>query len=182
MYHVQHLSVNVSSRTKVPIGNMQRPLDTEDILIEKAHYITTELSVAFVGSNSWLQGFKGQYGICGQTWSVNENDVSAVHKQIQDLLKEYKLWNIYNMDETGLYYQKPLDKDLTTRQMSGVKGDKTQITLAFTVNADGSDIHKPLFIGWACRPHCFGRNDGLDLGFDYHWNRKAWMTSKIFEM
>ena len=83
---------------------MQRLLDTEDILIEKAHYITTELSVAFVGSNSWLQRFKGQYGICGQTWSVNENDISAVHKQIQDLLKEYKLWNIYNMDETGLYY------------------------------------------------------------------------------
>ena len=113
---------------------------------------------------------------------MNENDVSAAHKRIQDLLKEYELRNIYNMDETSLCYRKPPDKGLATRQMSGVKGDKTWITLAFTVNADGSDIRKPLFIGQARRPHCFGRNDGSDLGFDYHWNKKAWMTSKIFEM
>ena len=72
------------------------------------------------------------------------------------------------MDETGLYYQKPLDKGLIIRQMSGVKGDKTQITLAFTVNADGSDIHKPLFISQVHRLYCFDRNDGTDLGFDYH--------------
>ena len=99
---------------------------------------------------------------------MNENDVSAAHKQIQDLLKEYELQNIYNMDETSLCYRKPPDKGLATRQMSGVKGDKTRITLAFTVNADRSDIHKPLFIGQACRLHCFGRNDGSDLGFDYY--------------
>ena len=113
---------------------------------------------------------------------MNENDVSAARKWIQDLLKEYELQNIYNMDETSLCYRKPPDKGLATRQMSRVKGDKTQITLAFTVNTGGSDIYKPLFIGWAHRPHCFGRNDGSDLGFDYHWNKKAWMTLKIFKM
>ena len=32
---------------------------------------------------------------------MNENDVSAACKQIQDLLKEYELQNIYNMDEKG---------------------------------------------------------------------------------
>ena len=78
---------------------------------------------------------------------MNENDVSAAHKWIQDLLKEYELRNIYNMDETSLCYRKPPDKGLATRQMSGVKGDKTQITLAFTVNTGGLDICKPLFIG-----------------------------------
>ena len=58
---------------------------TGPVLIEKAHCIATELGVAFVGSNGWLQRFKGWYGICqhhfhGQAWSVNENDVSAACK------------------------------------------------------------------------------------------------------
>ena len=33
---------------------------------------------------------------------MNENDVSAACKWIQDLLKEYELRNIYNMDEKGV--------------------------------------------------------------------------------
>ena len=66
--------------------------------------------------------------------------------------------------------------------MSEVKGDKTWIILVFVVNTDGSDIHKLLFIDWTYRPHCFGRNNGTDLGFGYYWNKKAWITSKIFEM
>ena len=102
--------------------------------------------------------------------------------RIQELLKDYKPCDIYNMDETGLCYRRPPDKGLATKQMSGVKGDKTRITLAFTVNADGSDIRKPLFIGRARRPHCFRKKDGTALGFDYYWNTKAWMTGSIFQM
>ena len=60
---------------------------TGPVLIEKAHHIVIKLSIAFVGSNGWLQGFKVRYGICqhhfhGQAQSVNENNVSAAYKQI----------------------------------------------------------------------------------------------------
>ena len=65
--------------------------------------------------------------------------------------------------------------------MLGIKDDKIQITLTLIVNADGSNIHDPLIISQAHRPHCFERKDGIVLGFDYHWNKKAWMTGDIFE-
>ena len=75
----------------------------------------------------------------------------------------------------------PPDRGLATQQMSGVKGDKTRITLGFTVNADGTDIRPPFIIGHAHKPQCFERKDGSDLGFDYHWNKKAWMTGVLFQ-
>ena len=95
-----------------------------------------------------------------------EKYFELLEKTIRDF--DIPIENIYNMDETGLCYQKPPAKGLATQKMSGVKDDKTWITLAFTVNADGSDIRDPLIIGRAHRPHCFGRNNGTALGFDYH--------------
>ena len=89
---------------------------------------------------------------------------------------------IYNFDETGLYYRMPPDRGLATTQLSGVKGDKTRITLGFIANADGSDIRPPLYIGKARRPHCFKKKDGSSYGFSYYWNKKAWMTGSIFDL
>ena len=98
------------------------------------------------------------------------------------LLKDYDRCNIYNMDETGLFYRMPPDKGLSSKQLSGIKGDKTRITLAFCVNADGSDIREPMFIGHARRPRSFNKQDGYELGFEYYWNKKAWMTGILFQL
>lgn len=73
------------------------------------------------------------------------------------------------------------DRGLSDRKTSGVKGNKTRITYAFTVNADGSDKLPPLIIGKWKRPKAFGRKSGRDLGFLYYSNAKAWMTTVIYQ-
>lgn len=40
----------------------------------------------------------------------------------------------------------------------------------------------PMVIGKSIKPRCFGRIDHKNLPVDYHANKKAWMTSNLFEL
>lgn len=62
-------------------------------------------------SNGWLQSFKDRTGLKelrrhGEAASAKLSTVDQERKRVQDLLKEsgYELREIYNMDETGLFY------------------------------------------------------------------------------
>ncbi|TFK91129.1 DDE-domain-containing protein [Polyporus arcularius HHB13444] len=66
-------------------------------------------------------------------------------------------------------------------QSSGVKGKKTRLTYAFTVNADGSDKLPPLVIGRWKKPRTFGNHSAAQLGFLYRNNAKAWMTTILYQ-
>lgn len=44
-------------------------------------------------------------------------------------IEEYDLKDIYNMDETGLYWKMLPDTTLATEQMSGVKKEKSRISI-----------------------------------------------------
>ena len=59
--------------------------------------------------------------------------------QIRALASEYGPDDIYNMDETALYWRKSISKGLSTSTMSGIKMDKSRISLAFCCNASGRD-------------------------------------------
>jgi hypothetical protein len=63
----------------------------------------------------------------------------------------------------------------------GLKGKKVRLTYAFTVNADGTEKHRPLIIGKAKRPRAFRKKTAAQLGFLYYNNAKAWMTSDIYQ-
>ena len=62
-------------------------------------------------SNGWLGRFKVRYGLRemrrhGEAASADADTVNAERKRIQELIKKhgYQLHDIYNMDETGLFY------------------------------------------------------------------------------
>ncbi len=91
-----------------------------------------------------------------------------------------KTWHLQYGQNCPLL-QMPPDWGLATMQSSGVKEDKTELTFAFCANSDSSDWHPPLIIGHAQKPHCFEKNEGQSLGLDYWFNKKACMTSQIFQ-
>lgn len=137
-------------------------------------------------SNGWLDRFKAQhflkeYQFHEEAGSVSALSISAACARIQNITLRYSQWDIYNMDKTGLYYWMPPDCSLTTRQMSGIKGDKMRILIAFVMNADGSDIWRPLFIEHSQRTCCFIQKEVSDFSFIYFWNKKVWMTGSIFQ-
>ncbi|CDO71465.1 hypothetical protein BN946_scf184909.g59 [Trametes cinnabarina] len=139
-------------------------------------------------SEGWLEAFKARHGLRGikrhgEAGSTELTTVEAERARIQQLIRDhgYQPRDIYNMDETGLFYQMPPDQGLADRALSGVKAKKTQLTYAFTCNADSSDKLPPMVIGKYKKPRPFGGKTGAELGFDYHHNAKAWMTAVLYQ-
>ena len=60
-------------------------------------------------SDGWLEKYKGHTGLKqfkrhGEAGSVSLVDVDKERNRMKDLLQEYEPRNVYNMDETGLFY------------------------------------------------------------------------------
>jgi hypothetical protein len=64
--------------------------------------------------------------------------------------------------------------------MSGKKKDRFRISIALACNAEGDKL-EPFFIGKAAKPRCFKKQTPEQRGFNYRSNKKAWMTSALFE-
>lgn len=138
-------------------------------------------------SNGWYEAFCQRNGFQkytqhGESGSVpiDSPEVQVAVATIKSEIMKYQQKDIYNMDETGLYYNMEPDYTIARQRIEGSKKDKTRLTIAFTCNADGSDRFKPLFIGHAAKPRCFARKTGAQHGFWYFNNTKAWMTGLFF--
>ena len=95
------------------------------MLQEKALVLSYELSYDnFTASNGWLQKFQTRHNIkcavlSGEAADVPENVVNYWLKRICDVIQGYELENIFNCDETGMFYQ----RILLSRSLCA-KGDK----------------------------------------------------------
>ncbi|KAI1006655.1 hypothetical protein K3495_g1559 [Podosphaera aphanis] len=163
---------------------------TGDLLRQKwKHYATNfqeDGAEELKPSGGWLNSIKARTGLKqvrrhGEGESMNINDVYLEIARLRELLCNYGPKDIFNMDETGLFYALPPSKGLSTnKNAKGNKAAKTRLTHAFTCNADGSESLKPILIGKALKLRCFKKKTGKKLGFYYRSNHTAWMTSEIF--
>ena len=139
-------------------------------------------------STGWLDGFKNRHQIRkyrrhGEVGAVDNVVVETELKNIREHLKEYDNRDIFNMDETGLFWKMSPDGTLATQQTPGGKHEKARISVNFATNVTGTDKLPPWFIGKAANPRCFGRS-GINIhNFRMVWrfNQKAWMTGRIFK-
>lgn len=86
---------------------------------------------------------------------------------------------IYNADESGLFYRLIPDKTYVAaceKTAPGIKIWKERFTIMLCANADETNKVKPLVIVKAAKPRCFVDFNNL-LGSDQAY---AWMTSSIF--
>jgi len=163
----------------------QNVVITDAVLREKAKQFGGDLGITdFHYSNGWLQRFKGRCGIasqtiCGESAGVDPNVISRGRLQAAQWIKDYALCDVYNLDETGLFYRMPPDRSLTTADKTkGVKKPKDRISVMLCANADGSDKLRPLIIGKTQKPRCF-KQFNPSLYCDYYANKKAWMVNGI---
>lgn len=119
----------------------------------------------FNASDGWLQRFKIRHGvrflkITGEKLSSQPELVDPFKQKLKNLIQEHHLSNhqIYNADETGLFWKLLPDKTfvaLSEKAAPGLKMAKQRITLLGCVNANGSHKLTPLLIGKAAKPRCF---------------------------
>ena len=157
------------------------------ILMEKAVALSQEMGVEFVPSNGWLQRFRDRRGIAYKTISGECASVPMAEVEewrtntLPKLLEEYAPRDVYNADETGLFYKCLSSRTLTMKgeRCSGGKKSKERITILLGANMDGSDKLPLLAIGKSAKPRCFKNTKKLPV--DYHANKRSWMNSTVFE-
>ena len=144
----------------------------------------------FQASRGWLWRFCQRHGI----WQLSlqgekvSSDASAVEPFKQGL-KEFierqhlTLQQLYNCDETGLYYRMLPAKTLacrSEREASGMKKMKERVTLMACSNATGMHKLPLVVIGKSANPRCFKNVNKKALPVHYCSHKSAWMECKIF--
>ncbi|GFV57194.1 tigger transposable element-derived protein 4 [Trichonephila clavipes] len=132
------------------------------LLKKKPKAFAKELGIEFSASVKWLINFKKRNGIvfkkmCGESSSVDINVCSKWQNSLLYLIKEYEPRNIFNTDETGLFFKCLPEKTFTFKKEKchGGKHSKERLTILLAVNMDGSEKITPLVIRKSAKPRCF---------------------------
>ncbi|XP_040075177.2 tigger transposable element-derived protein 6-like [Ixodes scapularis] len=141
----------------------------------------------FSGGSGWLQRFKERYDIVGKVVAGESRavDNESVKKWIAEnwpaITEQYRPCDIYNTDETALFWQLLPSRTLARQgeKCHGGKLNKARITVLLTTNMDGSSKLTPLIIGKSKAPMCLRGCRSLPV--KYTSNGKAWMTRVLFE-
>ena len=146
----------------------------------------------FTASNGWLESFASRYQLNmsklhGESAEVDEQICDQWKSQLPTICKDYKLENIYNVDETGIFFRTVPDKSFIRNGEvpHGTKAQtmKERFTAILLCNAAGKK-EKMWVIGKSKRPHSFPRTTKyarkLQQHVMYKSNTRAWATTDIF--
>ena len=135
-------------------------------------------------SRAWIYRWKFRHGIRYRRFfgESGDSDVAAgnlwLETEYASLQKRYPPENIFNADETGLFYKRLPGRGLTfrTEVLRGRRVSKSRLTVLVAASSVGEKL--PLLV--------IGRNKhqkeltGNILSLRYLQNRSAWMTAELF--
>ncbi|XP_018014468.1 tigger transposable element-derived protein 4 [Hyalella azteca] len=181
-------NVENALRSWVEICNKRAVSLNAEILKEKAKIFATELGYPeFIPSHTWFTRFKTRYQIKLRRAPGESSLASHLAKQwkfstMPQLLKQYSPDDIYNADETGLYYRATPNGSLNFRTdaLTGFKSTMDHITVLVCANMSGCDKKKLLVIGKMDKSRNITGLKMESLPVEYTSNENACMTSSIF--
>jgi hypothetical protein len=142
----------------------------------------------FNASRGWIANFRKRNGIrtlkiCGEKLSADQSAVEPFINELDQVIKNQylELSQIYNADESGLFWKLLPDRTLVTSNEKTVPGRKTskeRIIFLTCCNADGSHRLKLLVIRKGKNPRAFKK---FVLPVNYKATAKAWMTAATFK-
>ena len=114
---------------------------------------------SFTASSGWLYRWKVTYGIretciTGEADDVSIPTVVSWIERIPELVRVYKLEDIWTMDELGLFFKLLPNKGLIEKVKSKkrTKKAKALLTVAYFVNADAQKVDEPVIIWKSKKP------------------------------
>jgi predicted DNA-binding protein YlxM (UPF0122 family) len=128
------------------------------LIQEQARQIRQQLGAAntddFKASNGWLEKFRIRHGIqyrtiCGESASVDIATVDEWKNRLSSITDKYDPNDIYNADETGLFFKALPNRSLVMAKETckGGKRSKERFTVLLCTNMTGTDKLQPLLIG-----------------------------------
>ncbi|XP_067949393.1 tigger transposable element-derived protein 4-like [Watersipora subatra] len=151
------------------------------ILLEKANKFLQDLGKDTTVSRGWIDRWKKRHSIgsqivVGESAAVNVGEVEKWKEEVlTPLLQTYTYDDIFNMNETGLFYKLMVDKTLHFKREKCSRGKlpKERLTVALCANMQGTKKEVPIVIGKFKNLCCF--KNVTNLPCQYYHNKKAWM-------
>nr|XP_029723027.1 jerky protein homolog-like [Aedes albopictus] len=143
----------------------------------------------FVATNGWYDRFRKRYGLRMMTVSGEKasGDVEAFASFKENLMQiiltnGYEKHEIYNADESGLFFKMLPSRTLTLHDediAEGRKVIKSRVTFMPCCNVDGTNKLPLMLLGTAENPRSLPKDKSL-LPVYYRSSKKAWMNRELF--
>jgi len=132
---------------------------------------------------SWLRCLQQRYGFrwrraYGEASSVNLEDIQQELDGIRATVRQYPPSNVFNMDESALFYNAAPRGSICKKEPPAHKQNKARVTMACCANADGSEKLPLLFLGTAAKPRWYKRKP---TSLQYAGTKKGWMTTWMYQ-
>ncbi|KAM3287572.1 hypothetical protein P3S67_021002 [Capsicum chacoense] len=139
-----------------------------------------------VNMNGELIRFKSRHGIkqyrrFRESGSVTMEAMESNLQSIREKLDQFAKKDVFNMDETGLFFRLQPDHCLATKQLEGKKQDKERLIVVICCNEDGSEKIPLWIIRKYLKPRCFKNVNLGSVDCEYRANKRAWMTRILFQ-
>ncbi len=117
----------------------------------------------------------------GESQATTTDNYESFFYEYEEICKNYFPQDIYNIDETGIFYKEQGRRSYTksNKDSKGYKLQKTRITLLLGVNKLG-DFLPPMIIGKSKQPRCFKKASPQSFNIIYSHNKSAWLTKIDF--
>uniref|UniRef100_UPI0035901B18 tigger transposable element-derived protein 1-like n=1 Tax=Myxine glutinosa TaxID=7769 RepID=UPI0035901B18 len=145
-------------------------------------------SESFTASSAWLSRFEVRHGLhlaSEQEENVSTNMALAetFKEKFARCVSEYTPDQVYNADETGLFWKKMPNRMFISKEESVAefKASKERLSLLLCANAVGTDKLKPVVVGNVKCPSAFNKVSISHLPVLWRYNSKARMVQTLFD-
>ncbi|XP_023565087.1 COX assembly mitochondrial protein 2 homolog isoform X1 [Octodon degus] len=141
----------------------------------------------FTASHGWFQRFKKRHNfhtvkVTGEAVCADIECAEAFKEELHRIIVEQKYLpeQIFNVDETSLFWKRMPECTYTDQESKAIPGLRDHVTLLLGGNVAGFKL-KPFLIYHSENPRAFKNVSKHTLPVHYRHNKKAWMTSALFE-
>jgi hypothetical protein len=150
-----------------------------------------DASQAFVASNGWFSRFKNRAGfhnvkVSGEAASGDAKAAQMFPDVLKEIISEgggHTAQQVFNVDESGLFWKKMPERTYISKEektVPGFKAAKDRLTLLLGGNASGNCRRKPLLVYHSEHPRAFkGISEATSRLLSF--KSKAWLTIPLFE-
>ncbi|XP_007434210.1 histone-lysine N-methyltransferase SETD2 isoform X2 [Python bivittatus] len=174
---------------RMPVGLLLIQAKARSIFQTLKERAGEECTETFTASRGWFMRFQRRFNYHSAHASGEAAGVEEVAQrflnELDDIIAEgnYLPGQIFNVDETGLFWKAMPERTYIHREaqaMPGYKALQDRVTLLLGGNVAGFKL-KPFLIHKSENPCAFKNIGEHTLPIYYRSNRKAWMTQVLFE-